>query len=191
MDAFLYRESTDNGNFSLLPQETLIHIFSYLDPVSLARCSEVCRLFRNIAKEPQLYAKVCLKCHFQLATNQMLAYYSDKCNRTTHIDLSWCGSYSGISSDALVSFLSASSVLTHVRLNNVRCVDHSVLKTLVNVCSSKLIELSLANCIQLAGEDFEALVSTSANYPSLRHLNLSRTAIDQNQLVAILKKSKG
>jgi len=72
------QESTDNGFFSLLPYEILLKVLAYLDPVALARCAAVCKLFRDTVADQQLYTTLCLKCFFHLANDQCLTYYADR-----------------------------------------------------------------------------------------------------------------
>jgi len=104
------------------------------------------------------------------------------------IDLSWCGAYSALSSPVLASFIRNCAALTHLRMANVHSVDQSVLAVIASRSSSTLVELSLANCVQLASSDFTPLASVN-KWPALRSLNLARTAIRQRDLSAILRVS--
>ncbi|KAH3759894.1 morn repeat protein [Pelomyxa schiedti] len=54
----IYHCTISNGYFAVLPGEVVLHIFSFLDSKSLARCSCVCQLFHRFAYEDKLWQAV-------------------------------------------------------------------------------------------------------------------------------------
>jgi len=53
--------STDNGYFSVLPLEIVLHIFSFLQPLDLCRVAQVCKLWRMLGEDSQLWKDHCFK----------------------------------------------------------------------------------------------------------------------------------
>ncbi|UYV76441.1 hypothetical protein LAZ67_14000406 [Cordylochernes scorpioides] len=51
-----------------LPPSLALHVFSFLDPVSLGRCTAVCKAWRMLASDPRLWRRLCLRPDWQLAS---------------------------------------------------------------------------------------------------------------------------
>lgn len=179
-----FNESS-NGFFETLPKEVIIHIFQYLDLLSLSNVCQVSKLFQLVGSDPQLYTRLYLKPIFHLVSNVMIEGLTKKCSFLTHLDLSWCGNYSSLKPDTLRHFVkNCGQNLTNLRLNNCHCANGQVLLEISLQCEN-LIELSLSNCHLLEARDFEPL----AGLNNLRHLNLYRTKIHHRQLCDILRKN--
>lgn len=103
----------------MVPREAMVHIFRHLDFHSLVRCSQVSRLFRQVASDPLLYTRVDLRPLFHIACNGTLKFLSSKSLYIRYLDLSWCGNYGKISPANLRTFVFARwSKLHHLLLTN-------------------------------------------------------------------------
>ncbi len=51
--------SPDNGYFGVLPVEIILAIMSFLDARDVCRVSRVCRLWRVLGEDPQLWKRCC------------------------------------------------------------------------------------------------------------------------------------
>lgn len=52
------RKTSHSANFNDLPQEMILHIFSYLNPLERTRCAQVSKLWNMLIYSPQLWREV-------------------------------------------------------------------------------------------------------------------------------------
>ncbi|KAK7601643.1 hypothetical protein V9T40_009084 [Parthenolecanium corni] len=175
-----------NGAFAILPDESVLKIFSFLDLVSLNRCARVNRPFNALATDSLLYASINLKPYWYLISSDSLNYLSLRCKYLQKLDLSWCGSFpSDISPQNFCKFIqSCGKLLTHIRLDCCRFVCNCCIETISRVCQN-LTELTLQNCIELSERGFVHLATLNC----LERLDVYRTNIESSALIAILKAS--
>ena len=153
---------------------------------SCCRCSGVSRTFRAASSAPRLYTRLCLRHLFHLVSDRCLLHLSPKCALTTHLDLSWCGSYSSLSPSSLASFLSSrGTTLTHLRLNNCHSATCSVVRAVAESCP-RLQEIGLSGCHLLRPEDFSPLATLSG----LQTVNLARTKVGQQQVEDVMRNNR-
>ena len=121
----------DNGHFDLLPREVILNIFSYLDISSLIRLSEVCSIFRDLARDPFLFSVMDLRQVFHCCSSASLDWLLPLNSKLTQLDLSWCGNYGKISPASMAQFLSTvGHQLTHLRLDNCHVATTLVLEAI-------------------------------------------------------------
>lgn len=174
-------ESGD-GLFESLPREVIIKIFSYLDLISLVRVSAVCRMLRQVSRDPWLFTCVDLRQAFFCVSNQTLSWLGRVSDKLSRLEMAWCGNYGSVTPASLASFLtSVSSTVTHLNFNNCHIATGTVLTILGSQCKI-LTHLSLANCHLLSPQDFQALTQLE----SLVSLNLYRTTIAHSCVISLL-----
>jgi len=172
----------DDGFFSLLPREILLSILALLDVPSMVAISQCSTGFRDLTKDPFLYATVDLRQVWYCCSSGTLDWLLQRSGHLTQLDLSWCGNYGGLTPTSLSSFLaSVGPQLTLLRLDCCHVATVDVLEKIGENCTS-LTHLSLANCHLLKPADFQAL----SPLEHLISLNLYRTSVSQTALLAIL-----
>ncbi|KAL0268823.1 UNVERIFIED_CONTAM: hypothetical protein PYX00_010636 [Menopon gallinae] len=179
-------EGNYNGYFHCLPNETILKILSYLDLSSLRCCAQLNRHFLSLCNDSFLYTRLSLRPYWSKITDDALMSLTKKSQYLQQLDLSWCGSYDMITSAVFKKFLtSCCENLTHVRLNCCKFVTNCVLKVLAETCS-QLKEIALRNCSAVTEAGFFYLSGLS----TLENLDLYRTNITINSLIAILKANR-
>ncbi|XP_066993757.2 F-box/LRR-repeat protein 4 isoform X2 [Anabrus simplex] len=173
-------------SFDCLPDETVLKIFGYLDLLSLCRCAQVSRHFRDLATDSLLYTELNLKVYWYCTTSKALETLAGRCQYLQKLDLSWCGSLKSIRSCDFVNFLNQSgSQLTHLRLNSCLFANDTVIIKVAIICKN-LKELALRNCSEIRGPGFQALSCLDG----LLYLDLYRTLIELGPLQDILQNSR-
>lgn len=197
--------------FSYFQDETILKILGYLDLTTLRRCSQLNRHFHSLCNDSFLYTRLSLRPYWSKLHDEALLGLSERCQHLQQLDLSWCGSYNTISSTNIKrypvlqfanNFLCLNGVdifytnnfrfitsccrgLTHVRLNCCKFVTNAVVKTLSDTCRN-LKEIGLRNCVAVNEAGFLHLTSLS----HLENLDLYRTTINTDSLIAILKANR-
>ncbi|XP_074113577.1 F box and leucine-rich-repeat gene 4 [Cotesia typhae] len=174
------------GNFSVLPDETVLKILKNLDLKSLCRICRVNKYFNVIARDALLYTSLNLKPYWNCIDTSALSIIQPRCKYLQRLDLSWCGNYESITSQNFIDFMHSSGCsLTHLRLNCCRFVNDLVVSEISSVCKN-LKELCLRNCTSVTTEGFGNLDKLH----SLERLELYRTSIETGELCSILKNNK-
>ena len=177
---------SDNGCFDLLPHEALLYLFFHLDFHSLVRCSQVCRLFREVASDPLLYGRLELRYLFHLVCDRTLKFLLPRCALLRYLDFSLCGNYGRCRSVVLRTFVYARGTrFTHLLMANCHVVDRTVILA-ISRTSRLLVDLDLAGCHTINRGDFGVLAALNG----LKHLNFYRTQIGHNELKLILIANK-
>ncbi|XP_044728652.1 F-box/LRR-repeat protein 4 [Chrysoperla carnea] len=175
--------SPSSGSFFVLPDETIIRIFTYLDLLSLSRCALVNKRFYSLATDALLYTSVSFKSYWYRVDRTTLYAFSRRCAFLQKFDLSWCGDHDRITSFDFSQFLkTCGTTLTHLRLNCCKFVNNFCLKDIARFCS-RLKELGLRNCTTASEVGFGSL----AQLTNLERLDLYRAAIEGPALVSILR----
>lgn len=157
-----------------LPDETLIHIFSYLDLKSLRLCMRVSKRFNAICKDSFFYKELNLKPYWSSFSHSMLISFQPYCGRLTKLDLSWCGITKGILSTAFNLFLKRCGTnLTHLRLDSCGFVN-DVTMNAINLFCKYLKELSLRSCTSI---EFQ-LLCPPQSFPEMECIDFYRTNIN-------------
>ena len=173
---------SSNGHFDSLPREAILHIFDHLDFYSLVRCSQVCRLFRQVGSDPLLYTRVELSDFFHVVCDHSLKFLTSRALLLRYLDMSRCGNYGRCKSVVLRTFIYArGSRLKNLLLSNCHVADGSVLLAIARTCHF-LVDLDLSGCHIIDTGSFGVLASLDG----LQHLNLYRTQIGHNELKLIL-----
>uniref|UniRef100_A0A182N173 F-box domain-containing protein n=1 Tax=Anopheles dirus TaxID=7168 RepID=A0A182N173_9DIPT len=164
-----------------LPDECLLQIFSTLDLPTLRVVDQVCRRFRSIASDSQLYREVNFRQCWMKTDSDLLNFVKDRCTRICKLDLSWCGSSRSITTRDVFDFLDRHGrKLTHLYMN-AASIEYRALCCIDVICPN-LLELCLRNAtIQH---------SWSPSYWTLlTRLDLSHTHVNTETLDALLRKN--
>ncbi|XP_057336309.1 F-box/LRR-repeat protein 4 [Microplitis mediator] len=184
-DNFNSNSSDVCGNFSVLPDETVLKILKNLDLKSLCRICRVNKYFNVIARDSLLYTSLNLKPYWNCIDTSALNFITPRCKYLQRLDLSWCGNYDSITSHNFIDFInSCGSLLTHLRLNCCRFVNDHVVSEISHVCKN-LKELCLRNCTSVTTQGFGNLDKLQ----NLERLELYRTSIETGELCSILKNN--
>ncbi|XP_065203649.1 F-box/LRR-repeat protein 4 [Planococcus citri] len=175
-----------NGNFSVLPDETILKIFSYLDLVSLSRCARINSHFNSLATDSLLYTSLNLKPYWHLVNANSLDILSSRCEYLQRLDLSWCGSFpTDVSPKIFCEFIeNCGKSLTHIRLDCCQFVCNCCIEMISQICKN-LTELTLQNCTSVNDRGFSYL----STLRTIERLDLYRTLIEAPSLKEILKAS--
>ncbi|XP_064647342.1 F-box/LRR-repeat protein 4-like isoform X2 [Lineus longissimus] len=166
------------GYFSLLPEEVIQKIFSFLDLRTLCKIVSTCKLFQKHAYDPLHFTVVNAQPYWATMSDNGLDSLHSRCKLLRRLSLSWCGNYGHITQDGLNRFLRVCGMMvTDLRLACCKFVDDKVLKTIVECCP-KLREIDLHSC---PISDWTPLLSVN-----LTRLNLYRSQIDGDSLKKIL-----
>ena len=177
----------DNGFFDSLPREVILKIFSFLDIESLVQVSATSSLLRDVSRDPWLYSNIDLRQIFHCVNNHTLAWLIQLVDKTTHVDLAWCGNYGSVSPSTLSSFIkSVAPRLEFINLDNCHIATGRVLSDLASFCHN-LTHLSLGNCHLLTPQDYHPLTYFS----NLVSLNLYRSSLQQSTVISILYNNPG
>lgn len=176
-------QSANSGAFSCLPDESILHILSYLDLKDLCRCAQVNRHFRGLAQDPHLYIELGLRQFWHCVNPKSLQCLLPRLLYIQRLDMSWCGNFRDICPEEFVDFLaSCGKNLTHLRLNSCQFVNDFSLERIASICP-KLQELTLQNNTKVTSRGFFSLTAL----PGLERLDFYRTSVTKEPLVAILK----
>merc|ERR1711990_722204 len=94
--------------------------------VAISQCSTG---FRDLTKDPFLYATVDLRQVWYCCSSGTLDWLLQRSGHLTQLDLSWCGNYGGLNPTSLSSFLvSVGHQLTLLRLDSCHVATVDVLE---------------------------------------------------------------
>lgn len=174
-----------NGTFSILPDEVVLHILSYLDLVSLYRVSQLNAHLHRLATDATLYTGLNLRPYWSRIDASVLSSLAARAPLLQRLDLSWCGNYGTINVRSFERLIEENGkLLTHLRLDCCKFVDNVCIEALARVCRN-LRELTLRNCSKIDSKGFAHL----ATIRTLERLDLYRTSIETQPLVNILRNS--
>ncbi|KAI5710290.1 hypothetical protein M8J75_007379 [Diaphorina citri] len=174
-----------NGSFSILPDEVVLHILSYLDLVSLCRVSHLNAHLHRLATDPTLYTGLNLRPYWPRVNSAFLATLALRAPLLQRLDLGWCGNYGTVDVRAFTRLIDdCGKLLTHLRLDCCKFVDNVCIERITQVCRN-IRELTLRNCSKIDSKGFAHL----ATVRTLERLDLYRTSIETQPLVNILRNS--
>ncbi|XP_064614547.1 F-box/LRR-repeat protein 4-like [Liolophura sinensis] len=173
----------DNVYFSMLPEEVIQLILSYLDTVSLCRLAQTCKLLRTHCYDPMQFTELNLKPFWAQVNDNAMMSLQSRCSHCQKLDLSWTGNHGLISSKGIEGLLSVcGATLTCLRLASCGLVNSSVILRLSSLCPA-LQELDLRSCQEVGSPGLSSL----GKLTSLCRLNLYRTQVDAMAVKKIVR----
>lgn len=175
---------TSNGYFSILPDEIIRTIFSYLPFPDFCRAACVCRTFRAHSYDPSQLIRLDLSSYWHKINDNALESLAARCRRADSggqgalmqtLNLRWVGGGDIVSSAQVNAFLDLCnlSALTRLNLGSAYCVTDHIVSRIVQA-APMIQDLNLESCDKLTAEGIRVLHKLE----HLRKLNLYRTKVD-------------
>jgi hypothetical protein len=124
-------------SISDLPYEVLFTIMLSLDLRDLYRCSQVCKSFQQISRDPLLFFEVNLKFYWNLVNSSLISSLTRRCSLIRKLDASSCGYFDSIRASDFVNFICTNGrSLTHLRLNSSCFLNASCIEAIAMNCSN-------------------------------------------------------
>ncbi|GIY87414.1 hypothetical protein CDAR_320621 [Caerostris darwini] len=183
------KEIAENvSSFSILPDEVVTMILSYLDLQSLCTTARVSKRFYKLCYDPVLFQDLNLQLYWHLVDANAMKSLQSRLSSLKKLNVAWCGGQGRITSQDFIKFLKENCAnLTSLKLANCHFVCNNTLKEIASHCSF-LKELELQSCLtaDLTQRGFLCI----AKITNVTYLDLYRTLIDKTSLITIIKSLK-
>uniref|UniRef100_A0A8C7XBN7 F-box and leucine-rich repeat protein 2 n=1 Tax=Oryzias sinensis TaxID=183150 RepID=A0A8C7XBN7_9TELE len=157
--------SSPSSNFSKLPKELLLRIFSYLDVVTLCRCAQVSKAWNVLALDGSNWQKIDL---FNFQTDiegRVVENISKRCGGfLRQLSLRGCLS---VGDASMKTFAQNCRNIEVLNLNGCTKITDSTCLSLSKFCS-KLRQLDLTSCVSISNHSLKAL---RYSFPNLEILS--------------------
>ncbi|KAL5007482.1 hypothetical protein ScPMuIL_016288 [Solemya velum] len=183
-----------HSRWLLLPDELLLHVFSFLKISTLAKCGQVCKHFFRVAMDESLWRYITIRknhdlnddhlvqigkrhpvslalirCHGDnISSRGLRVLFSDCANNLKELNFSCC-SHGSLVGDCILLHASAHCHnLTHVDASWCNVTDSGIMA--ISQCCRRLESLCINGCQSITDEGFETVIKKHAQ--SLRVLEM-------------------